>query len=685
MATKIKKKEDRSLFDSDGESGASDRSISPPQLNARINLDSAHFERVLSSAENLSEIQKQHGYSTLSREASLEGESSTEFGFSPRGSMRHSHTIDLDSARFTEPSAIERQLSNGLSNHQLSSSSLVDFDLTEDTLKGLFNKMDVNKDGMATLEEFRNCLRARGVMGSNEKFKKLFRITDSDNDGHVSFAQFVQAVQCVQMHACYDRTRRKRGGTIMGEVRAGTIHVLNYSRTRVERLSPSDFNIRHRQFFFSETPKWSNVQWVHMRGMDKHMLRRFAVKFRLHPLALEDAMVPVVDAMSLEQRPKAEKFREHLFFIVPRVKIVRTVRKKHEDGAATSVQRGAAYVCSWLPCCCMFRCLRRMCGHCGDMLRPPYARRRARYASRGRADTDSTPYTVLLDDEVTSTTDVRNKGYAAKNDQHRSSHYRHHHRKRGRLQKGQIETIRLSQLCVFVMSNRTLFTVQVGQDEDEFVGSGGDSRKWDWHIFERRLASRTSRLRHNGAYFLLYSIMDAVVHEYEPVVEAFQKRLELYEHHLLHSNPDLHISKSVTRLKRQCEMFHRLVRPVREVVRHCIEDLNTLASANTLTYLRDVLDHIDQVLDDCKSAIEGCRNANEQIVQIRDQKMNEVMYFLTLITAVFVPGEFITGVYGMNFDIMPELKWTFSYEVFWIFFVAQGAATLLYFRSRGWI
>eukprot|EP00940_MAST-03C_sp_MAST-3C-sp2_P001524 g1524.t1 len=558
---------------------------------------------VLSSAENLSEIQKQHGYSTLSREASLEGESSTEFGFSPRGSIRHSHTIDLDSARFTEPSAIERQLSNGLSNHQLSSSSLVDFDLTEDTLKGLFNKMDVNKDGMATLEEFRNCLRARGVMGSNEKFKKLFRITDSDNDGHVSFAQFVQAVQCVQMHACYDRTRRKRGGTIMGEVRAGTIHVLNYSRTRVERLSPSDFNIRHRQFFFSETPKWSNVQWVHMRGMDKHMLRRFAVKFRLHPLALEDAMVPVVDAMSLEQRPKAE----------------------------------------------------------------------------------NTPYTVLLDDEVTSTTDVRNKGYAAKNDQHRSSHYRHHHRKRGRLQKGQIETIRLSQLCVFVMSNRTLFTVQVGQDEDEFVGSGGDSRKWDWHIFERRLASRTSRLRHNGAYFLLYSIMDAVVHEYEPVVEAFQKRLELYEHHLLHSNPDLHISKSVTRLKRQCEMFHRLVRPVREVVRHCIEDLNTLASANTLTYLRDVLDHIDQVLDDCKSAIEGCRNANEQIVQIRDQKMNEVMYFLTLITAVFVPGEFITGVYGMNFDIMPELKWTFSYEVFWIFFVAQGAATLLYFRSRGWI
>ena len=65
--------------------------------------------------------------------------------------------------------------------------------------------------------------------------------------------------------------------------------------------------------------------------------------------------------------------------------------------------------------------------------------------------------------------------------------------------------------------------------------------------------------------------------------------------------------------------------------------------------------------------------------------MNEVMYFLTLITAMFVPAEFLTGVYGMNFSVMPELQWTFSYEVFWAFFIAQGTLTLLYFRSRGWI
>ena len=82
----------------------------------------------------------------------------------------------------------------------------------------------------------------------------------------------------------------------------------------------------------------------------------------------------------------------------------------------------------------------------------------------------------------------------------------------------------------------------------------------DWFMFERRLNSRSSRLRHNDAYFLLYTILDTIVHEYEPIVGALQRRLDRYEHHLLHANPDLYISKSVARLKRQLEMFHRLVR-----------------------------------------------------------------------------------------------------------------------------
>jgi len=91
----------------------------------------------------------------------------------------------------------------------------------------------------------------------------------------------------------------------------------------VEKWTPTEFSQNHQSFFFNEMPEWAAVHWVHMHNMDDMMMRRLGVKFRLHPLALEDAMVPVVDAMSLEQRPKAEKFKEHLFFIIPRVRSVR--------------------------------------------------------------------------------------------------------------------------------------------------------------------------------------------------------------------------------------------------------------------------------------------------------------------------------------------------------------------------
>ena len=91
----------------------------------------------------------------------------------------------------------------------------------------------------------------------------------------------------------------------------------------MEKWTPTEFSQNHQSFFFNEMPEWAAVHWVHMHNMDDMMMRRLGVKFRLHPLALEDAMVPVVDAMSLEQRPKAEKFKEHLFFIIPRVRSVR--------------------------------------------------------------------------------------------------------------------------------------------------------------------------------------------------------------------------------------------------------------------------------------------------------------------------------------------------------------------------
>jgi len=138
-----------------------------------------------------------------------------------------------------------------------------------------------------------------------------------------------------------------------------------------------------------------------MHNMDDMMMRRLGVKFRLHPLALEDAMVPVVDAMSLEQRPKAEKFKEHLFFIIPRVRLVYETRRKRQTVVKMTKAARSVF---WFLCCIprlLFGCVSRCCRSCHRICIPPASRdRRGRHRRHSRRSSrtrfDSVPYVVHL-------------------------------------------------------------------------------------------------------------------------------------------------------------------------------------------------------------------------------------------------------------------------------------------------
>jgi magnesium/cobalt transport protein CorA len=274
-----------------------------------------------------------------------------------------------------------------------------------------------------------------------------------------------------------------------------------------------------------------------------------------------------------------------------------------------------------------------------------------------------------------------------------------------------------SQLSIFCVGNKTLLSIHdnpqvhadgvlAGRAGPAAAGAGGarglSAEKWVARL-RRQLGIANSKLRHGDAYFLLYALLDACVDQYFPVVEAFSRRIMLLERTLVNNPREEFDINRVNRIKRQLEMLHRLLRPVREVVRHCIDDMEAMAvnarkssdkqsSVSTVVYLRDVYDHMQQVLDDCVTSIEACRSINDQSAQLRDMKMNEVMYFLTLVTTLFVPAEFLTGVYGMNFidresklPTIPELLWPRGYMMFWMFFCTSFLGTLLYFRRRGWV
>ena len=229
----------------------------------------------------------------------------------------------------------------------------------------------------------------------------------------------------------------------------------------------------------------ATVRWVHMHNMDDMMTRRLGVKFRLHPLALEDCTVPVVDAMSLEQRPKAEKFKEHLFFVIPRVRLVYETRTRKKRNVVQMTN--AARSMFWFVCCFplfLFSCFTRCCKSCHRICLPPSSReRRRRRGGHRRSRTnsrirlDSVPYTVLLDDEVTL--NGLEEGRPHVNDEEhdhnkkKKKHTTTSQKKKNKTnntsltqeeteeeEENLVEIIKLSQLSMFCIGNHTMLTVR---------------------------------------------------------------------------------------------------------------------------------------------------------------------------------------------------------------------------------
>jgi len=113
--------------------------------------------------------------------------------------------------------------------------------------------------------------------------------------------------------------------------------------------------------------------------------------------------------------------------------------------------------------------------------------------------------------------------------------------------------------------------------------------------------------------------------------------------------------------------------------------MKELIEERTEVYLRDLYDHTIQVTDSIDTYRDMLSGLQDVYLSSISNKMNEVMKVLTIFAAIFIPLTFIAGIYGMNFDYIPELKWKYSYFVLWGFFLLVGGGMLGYFRKKKWI
>ena len=199
-----------------------------------------------------------------------------------------------------------------------------------------------------------------------------------------------------------------------------------------------------------------------------------------------------------------------------------------------------------------------------------------------------------------------------------------------------------------------------------------------------RIRKARGRIRKSGCDYLAYALMDAVVDHYFEILEKLGDKIELLEEQLL-EEPTPRILEDIHRLKREMIFFRKQVWPLREVINSLIKDPSELIQETTHIFLRDVYDHTIQVIDTIESFRDLLSGLSDLYLSTVSNRMNEVMKFLTIIATIFIPLTFVAGIYGMNFEFMPELKWPWAYPALWLLLIMISVSMLFWLKRKKWL
>lgn len=210
--------------------------------------------------------------------------------------------------------------------------------------------------------------------------------------------------------------------------------------------------------------------------------------------------------------------------------------------------------------------------------------------------------------------------------------------------------------------------------------NGGDA----FDLIRQRLRQAKGRVRKLGADYLFYAMMDAVVDYYFHVLEIIGDRVAKIEEEIITQPKETSLIE-LYQLKREVIGLRKYVWPMRDMVSNLLRSDSAFFTANTQLFFRDLQDHITRVID----AVETYRDLLSGIMDIylstNSNKMNEVMKVLTIMSSIFIPVTFIAGIYGMNFEYMPELKSPFGYAAVWAVMLSVMGGLVFYFKKKKWL
>jgi magnesium transporter len=229
-----------------------------------------------------------------------------------------------------------------------------------------------------------------------------------------------------------------------------------------------------------------------------------------------------------------------------------------------------------------------------------------------------------------------------------------------------------SEQVSFVLGGNYVLTVQEEPEHDCF------------HPVRARINYNKGTIRKRQSDYLAYALLDAIIDGFFPVLERYGERLEELEEEVM-VNPNRRTLQEIYEIRRELLQLRRAIWPQRDVINSLIRDGYELISDEVRVYLRDCYDHTVQIMDMVETYRELASGLMDVYLSAVSNRMNEIMKVLTVVSSIFIPLTFIAGVYGMNFERMPELKFYWGYPICISAMAAIALGLLFFFWRRGWL
>lgn len=205
-------------------------------------------------------------------------------------------------------------------------------------------------------------------------------------------------------------------------------------------------------------------------------------------------------------------------------------------------------------------------------------------------------------------------------------------------------------------------------------------------VFEpvrERIRKQKKRIRNGGTDYLLFALLDIVIDNYIYILSLLGEKIELLEESLL-IDPKGEVIEDINMFKRELNFLRKNIKPTKEMILSLSKLDSDIIHENTEIHFKELQDNINQASDTSDSYRDILSDQLNIYHTTISSKLNDIMKFLTVFSVIFIPLTFIAGIYGTNFDHVPELHYQYSYFIMWAVMIIVAVGMLMYFKKKNW-